>query len=564
MSKSTYINLINVIPKEISESVEFWIKRSSKHFEKVEVPCGGRMQFKTNPKDGVWHVYAVVGGIKTETYSTIFSDDSYVCRIRYWSNEIFNRKLTKSDISMLISERSVTSTIDRLSDIVKAKDFLIFREVSQVLLSQYSQQQENAILPLMEVVKILSQGIFDEFDVQDELRDSIVSNVLDNYENLSLTEKTFFMLQLTPQPTPKSKSAYSKWTKTISKSCESWLDVLGEVDTDIDPEFNLNVLPEINFNQTDEKANRANKEAVKVYNQQFLLRQLQKRLINNSSRYFSLIPQVIRTREQFENEALAIDDQCLQLIKKSKISVIPEDNFAGRDLKRFGAGERINLSLPQKIGLEKEQANQLRWVCRDGSGYFLNNCGGEAIYVAGSKQELAILSLVNIKNPKSHEVLIEQEIDTAVPNDARMERQDGSHIMHQYDTFSAGFKGEIYLLPNVSYSELLFREGSAPGVGTGWFSDDTGDQHPVGDPITIHNNKVNGVDTVSTGIKHAPYAEGTFDWPIPWEYKEGGSPWEPFTIANHAEVSDGTGRASIEKKGAGPFTKDLDAPTSGY
>jgi hypothetical protein len=82
---------------------------------------------------------------------------------------------------------------------------------------------------------------------------------------------------------------------------------------------------------------------------------------------------------------------------------------------------------------------------------------------------------------------------------------------------------------------------------------------------------VNCTDTVHGTMAHTPYAAGDFLWQIPWRFGVAvPSPGKPpsdstmFTTANQHATADATGRATIEKKGAGPFFADANDPTSGY
>ena len=74
-------------------------------------------------------------------------------------------------------------------------------------------------------------------------------------------------------------------------------------------------------------------------------------------------------------------------------------------------------------------------------------------------------------------------------------------------------------------------------------------------------------DTAAFEPLFRPYAEGDFLWAIPLWYGVRGSQPEGvavFTTAKQHATADGTGRATIEKKGAGPFSVDAADPTSGY
>jgi hypothetical protein len=71
-------------------------------------------------------------------------------------------------------------------------------------------------------------------------------------------------------------------------------------------------------------------------------------------------------------------------------------------------------------------------------------------------------------------------------------------------------------------------------------------------------------DNIYSGEKGSPYSNGQFNWPIPREYKaDDGIPHE-FTTANHNQVADSAGKCTIQKHGAGPFSKNASDPDSSW
>jgi len=67
-----------------------------------------------------------------------------------------------------------------------------------------------------------------------------------------------------------------------------------------------------------------------------------------------------------------------------------------------------------------------------------------------------------------------------------------------------------------------------------------------------------------SGEKGAPYSVGEFNWPIPREYKADDGVAHSFTTANHNQVADATGKCTIQKHGAGPFSKDASELSSSW
>jgi hypothetical protein len=131
-----------------------------------------------------------------------------------------------------------------------------------------------------------------------------------------------------------------------------------------------------------------------------------------------------------------------------------------------------------------------------------------------------------------------------------------------------------YGLKDVSFRNVDFREGSVAAIASGFFAGINGIQHPttataltIGGCDPVNGCQVNGMDTVYTGDWSPPFSAGDFVWNIPWQYAVVPRAWVTFTTATHhqwADAAPNLGRAHIEKKGAGPFTKDANDPTSGY
>lgn len=152
-----------------------------------------------------------------------------------------------------------------------------------------------------------------------------------------------------------------------------------------------------------------------------------------------------------------------------------------------------------------------------------------------------------------------------------MVQEPGTGIRHTMGLVGVGFKGRPYLEPrNVSFSNLTFREGTATGTGSGFYSSLNGLTHPLGSFVSIGSCalatgcQILGVDMVDTGDKSGPFSNGTFSWPIPWQYRVGTGSAQAFTTATHLQHATSTGAADIQKAGAGPFTKQVNDATSNF
>ncbi|MHA7058065.1 eCIS core domain-containing protein [Aquimarina sp. M1] len=255
-------------------------------------------------------------------------------------------------------------------------------------------------------------------------------------------------------------------------------------------------------------------------------------------------------------------------------TLTPKDNFTGRSTTQYGVGEEIDLNftttatgpLPSGVGLE--------WTKKSGLGAVVNNSSnnGKGTFTAGDRAGRVELELKVVGGTHAGTVVDTKAFDVVEPSGAYMERTPGTGIWHQQGSASVGFKGDTYYTPkDVSFHYTNMREGSCAGIGTGYFSGDNGQVHPVGTWLSVgtgnasKGSKDNSTDTVSTGPHtRTPYTAGTFLWPIPWQFKVGSGSAKTLTTANHSEVVDSTGKASISKAGAGPFSKELNDSSSGY
>jgi len=69
---------------------------------------------------------------------------------------------------------------------------------------------------------------------------------------------------------------------------------------------------------------------------------------------------------------------------------------------------------------------------------------------------------------------------------------------------------------------------------------------------------------VDTQDDPPPFSVGDFLWAIPWQFKVGSGALTTFTTLNHHSTADATGKATIEKGGAGRYSKNASDPTSTY
>jgi hypothetical protein len=264
--------------------------------------------------------------------------------------------------------------------------------------------------------------------------------------------------------------------------------------------------------------------------------------------------------------------------------VSPRDSFKGRSGVRFGVGEFIDLQATVFLPEGDATPPILRWCTdKDPSGGAVTQTHNEgtgvytALYTAGPKA--GDVTLACKSGPKADTTEYRKTIQVVEPNDAVMVQRPGTHIYHQQGTWSVGFIGNIYLQPtDVSFNNCTFQEGAVEAsVHTGYLKDLHPRVHPLGQVRYVGEGnrdtgcRVLGSDTACFTRAHTPYADGEFEWPIPWRFGvRVPSPGKPpsdstvFTTAKQHATADAGGRATITKKNCGPFTQWPDDQTSGF
>jgi len=242
------------------------------------------------------------------------------------------------------------------------------------------------------------------------------------------------------------------------------------------------------------------------------------------------------------------------------------DNFSGRSTTNFGIAGVINLSFSTNpTGTPATSFGGLRWTLVSGGGT-LSNAGtaGTATYTAPSSPATVVLRLADGQGNGSN-----YPITVIAPSGGHLVKN--SNLRHTNGYAGVGFRGDAFLEPaNVSFAGIFFSEGTAFAVASGFYAQFNGKQHPDGFLISVGSCnsttgcKVSTQDTVDTGDLGPPFSVGDFLWPIPWQYSVGTGSQTQFTMANQHHFADATGKASAEKAGAGPFSKNASDPTSSF
>jgi peptidoglycan hydrolase-like protein with peptidoglycan-binding domain len=271
----------------------------------------------------------------------------------------------------------------------------------------------------------------------------------------------------------------------------------------------------------------------------------------------------------------------------SGVTGIPkaQQDFSGRSTTRFGVGEAVNLFFDSFLSRHADPAHKavphagLKWVQTAGPGSLskINERAGTATFTADRNAGTVKLELRVFVGPCAGSMVANVSFEIIKPTGGIMERVLRTKLFHSKGTWSVGFLGTPFLRPtDVSFIAVAFKEGSARARATGWLSDRNGELHPEkptglpvgpGDITKGCEVKATG-DEVLSGRKPPPFAEhkegNEFLWEIPWKFSLGGGPFEQFTFANQKATADDKGKATIEKKGAGPFSAEANDDNSDF
>jgi hypothetical protein len=247
----------------------------------------------------------------------------------------------------------------------------------------------------------------------------------------------------------------------------------------------------------------------------------------------------------------------------------PQDDFSGRSHSKFGVGERVDLSFKARPVTSAATLGGLKWELASGMATVVAaNDGTGTLTCSGTPGDVS-LELKIVGGTGAGTVKDTVKITVVAPDNALMQRKSGSGLKHNHGKAGVGFLGEAYMRPkNVSFHWAEWREGTAPSVATGSFAHWNGMGHALGGWMAIGPGnsskgcKISMQDDVFTGDLDPPFAAGDFKWNIGWEYQAGGAGATEFTKALHHGTSDKKGKATIEKKGGGPYSAKASDPTS--
>lgn len=254
--------------------------------------------------------------------------------------------------------------------------------------------------------------------------------------------------------------------------------------------------------------------------------------------------------------AALADSRCA----KARIDIEALARFpANRARTTIGVGERITLTY---------SLGNAKWTA---SGGTLDSISGVAVtFIAPDRA--ASVSIIAAGGGCSVTITF----TVIEPAGVLMERASGT-VWHVQGIPSIGIKTAVYLLPDtVSFKFIEVIEGDCAALVSGYFagtrldgmdhgSRGGGNAAKVSDTVAGKGAKLMLNDHARSGNCHfgTPYAEGSFDWPIPWMYRIGTGTTTVFATVHQRFTIDDTGYMTLSKAGAHGAAA-LNDPNSNY
>lgn len=247
----------------------------------------------------------------------------------------------------------------------------------------------------------------------------------------------------------------------------------------------------------------------------------------------------------------------------------PENNFSGRSLGSFGVEELVTLGFTATPSVTASQAGGLRWrIVTTGTGNGTlsasANDDGTGTYNAPDTAKAITLAITVVAGPSKDR---EKSVDiTIVEPTGGTISAPGNGIKHTNNSWSCGFIGDIRLTPtNVSFYNMLFYEGAAPAVSSGWLQGFAQAHAQSASSVRVESTgRVQESDEIFSGVKFGPYAVGEWYWDIPWRMVTNTSGRDfQITVARQLATSDNNGQCVISKGGLSKSRVPAD-PTSNW
>lgn len=610
---SSQLTLQNQLSPTLVASADFLIQAAAGPATRVTVKSGEVGVYQTDPSQAPWTVVAVVGEMSSNKVSTSDPGATFMCQIDAWTPGLASGP--SSDTQPVCPPQAPPPAgAPPIEALIGARDLPGLLRTADALAERWGAGHDDALPPIRRLAAALASLDLGDHPAQLVAADRLASLVLTHPERLSVEDEVALVHRLAEGPLPSEPPA--AWPATRHRKAGQALHAWGRLEREVDHAFDFADLPPLKALPPAETglpagvapeaiadpalrarhlaAIEQNRRAVEAHGRQRRLHALLDRFRPAVERFLvalyarpsyseaelsELVGQKLgggidaasqahllgALRAAIEGAASTAPAVAIEAV------VRPLHDFPGRSRGVFGVGEAVLLSHAATPALSPAQAGKLRWVVTSGGGTFESNRHGEAVFHVGGPGP-AKLSLRITEGPGLGQTVATADVVGVAPAGAYMAQKPATGLYHVQDSFSVGFKGEIFLTPNnVSYEGVLFREGTVPAVAVGWLIAWNGLVHAVGVTHTITGNKVDCIDTVFSGQKAPPppYAAGSFLWAIPWQYSlDNGTTWTTFTTANHqaasAAVGVDDGSATIQKAGAGPFTALASAAGSNY
>jgi len=256
-----------------------------------------------------------------------------------------------------------------------------------------------------------------------------------------------------------------------------------------------------------------------------------------------------------------------------QIVITPDDSFAGRNLTRFGVGERLALSVVDTTN-PRATVPAIRWSASAG-GTLTAGAGNAASFVCA---DLAATVTVRAEYARPQRNASPRPATFAVvAPGAHMIREPGTPLYHERGRCTAGFSGLTFFTPaDVSFAGMVFREMETTAHANGYFAGFDGTRHPPSDrwlsvgsgnastgcQLSVPDSIIMAPDDARHITLGPPFDNGRFDWNIPWKYKVGNGPERLLVTAVQTAISEPSGRCSIRKLDCGPFATMPGDPNS--
>lgn len=613
MRMNTSLTLIN----GMTDTVEFFIQQGPSEFTSVTVSAGQTVQHETDPPAGKWAVYAKFKGMFTSPPE--WTDDpnaTFQCSVDPKTGlPVVTIPPSDQDPGPLGAAGGPPEAQHLLAMHAEGDLDGLDRAAARLSADFPARPDPSRVAAVRYLCHLVGDYDHDDWPRQQRILDGLAGAALRASEHLTEEEELELLCRLGGTPSSLGGAAWlAERARRAGLWLRAWQRIRGAMDPGFDPAdrpalavpapggLPAGVAPEAipdRRARADYQASlRQNAEKARAYRRQAGLRRLAARawpLLEGylareaATPHFDLGGVREAIAAQLTHPADAAPRQRLlaalegvvsagraglvaSVLPPVRVVVSPLEGKAPRA--HLGAGQWVRLSIQAPLGFDPAHLGELRWYLahrsRGTSARLVQTDVGSALLRVGSPAVPASLQLRAVRGPHKGKLIAEAELVGATPTGAVMARAPNTGLRHQNGTWSVGFQGTITLTPDADYEGLLFREGTVQAVATGWLAGWNGLVHAIGQTHDVDGAEVNCIDSVFSGEKDPdadppPYANGDFNWAIPWQCSEdGGTTWVTFTTANHHATSDANGRAAIEKAGAGPYTRVPADPTSAY